>query len=193
MLVTTVIPTIGRPSLARAIESAVGQSDLVIVVGDGIEPDVPAGVMALRIDRPDYPDDPKVRWYQAGVRAFNHGLDHVTSEWFSYLADDDYYLPNHHAALLAASDGADLVYGMSESPGRSGHYGSNWPLQVHDVCMGAWIMRTDTGMRAVETTARSWDTDWWERVLQQNLRVARVNEVVHVYEPAPETRGFHIL
>lgn len=194
MVVTTVIPTIGRPSLARAIASVMAQAVpwRLIVVGDGIVPDVPADgrILAVRGPMPDYPADERMRWNMGGVRAFDAGLDLVTSEWCAYLADDDEYMPAHHAALLAASADADVVYGQSRTPGRASIYGDRWPPEDADICMGAWIMRTSLGMRARETPGMAWDLDWWRRLIPI-ARFAHVREIVHRFNPAPETRRFH--
>jgi hypothetical protein len=65
----------------------------------------------MRIDAPEYPDEPLYRWRIGGVRAFAHGLDHVQTTWFSYLADDDEYMPIHDEYLERAGGAADVVVG----------------------------------------------------------------------------------
>jgi glycosyltransferase involved in cell wall biosynthesis len=195
-VITTVIPTLGRDTLySRAIPSLLAQTVTdwrCIIVGDGVEVEAhDPRITTLSIPRTDYADDIH-RWRVGGVRAFNHGLDHVETEWVSYLADDDEYLPNHHADLLRrAADDVDIVYGQSTSPGRNGHYGTHFPPDPFDICQGGYIIRASLGTRATETPgSESWDAAWW-RGLLPGSRFARITSVVHVYHPAPETHHFH--
>jgi len=186
MAVTTVIPTIGRETLwTRAIPSLMAQTVedwRCIIVGDGVHipPFADPRITVMRIDAPEYPDDPLLRWRIGGVRAFAHGLDHVQTTWWSYLADDDEYMPVHDEYLERAGGDADVVYGMSESMGRSNIYGAEWPPRADDICQGGYIMRTALGMRPVEDTTRAWDTTWWHDVLgQPDIRFARIQHLVH--------------
>lgn len=202
-MVTTIIPTIGRDTLwSRALPSVYAQTRddwRCIVVGDGVDiPPVADGrVTVMRIDH-DRPTGALARWRYGGAAAFNAGLDRVDTEWVSYLADDDAYRPDHHERLLAASDGADLVYGQSQ-PHRPGDerplagrlFGDRWPLEPHDVVQGSYILRASLGYRATEPAGESWDADWWHRLLALGLVIRRAEAVVHDYYPAPENAHLH--
>lgn len=197
MVVTTVIPTLGRPTLwTRAVPSVMAQQDWrCIIVGDGvtIPPFDDERISVYRIPRPRYPADPLARWRVGGVRAFAYGLERVESEWFSYLADDDYYTGAHHAVLRRASAGADVVYGQARRPGATALYGEQWPPRWDDLPQGAYIMRTDTGMRPTETPGdMAWDRAWWDEAQRRGLRFARANGIVMMYCPAPESVGLHL-
>jgi glycosyltransferase involved in cell wall biosynthesis len=105
---TFVIPTLGRESLARALESLVAQTDpdwQAVVIGDGLLSvpgiEVPAGKVTC-ISAP--------RLRSAGlVRnvAFERGL--VTSPWTAFLDDDDTVSPDYVRWLREQEDGHDVV------------------------------------------------------------------------------------
>lgn len=196
-MITTVIPTIGRDTLwTRAIPSILMQTVAdwrCIVVGDGvdIEPFDDVRIAVLRIEATDYPADPYERWRIAGVRAFAHGLDHVKTDWFTYLADDDEFMPIHHEHLEAAGAKADVVYGLSESMGRANIYGQSWPPSHRDLCQGSYIMRTATGLRPRDDIEGTWDGDWWQRAIDARLRFRRIQHVVHRSYISDEHFAFH--
>lgn len=173
MLVTTVIPTIGRETLwTRALPSVMAQRAewCVIVVGDGEVIKPKRGFTSKRfrylsIDRPDYPKDPAERWRVAGVAAFDHGLDHVETEWWSYLADDDEYTPKHHGELLRWAGQADCSIGAWRSIAHHRtHHPANPPTDKM-VLQGAYIIRTVLNHRPRTTGYDdAWDADWWRRL-----------------------------
>lgn len=196
-MITTVIPTIGRDTLwSRAVPSIQAQTVKdwrCIIVGDGV--DIPPfddeRIRVLRIEAPDYPEEPIAKWRVAGVRAFAHGLDHVDTNWFSYLADDDQYMPMHHDVLEAAGGKVDVVYGVSESVGRANMYGQQWPPSHRDICQGAYIMRTDTGHRPREDAPGTWDGDWWYRAIESGMKFGHIGHVVHRSYISDEHFRFH--
>jgi glycosyltransferase involved in cell wall biosynthesis len=121
-LVSVLIRTMGRATLARAIAAAVAQShrplEIVVVNASGKPlPALPAtGDAALRVVEGGPYDRP---------RAANAGLDHAKGDWLVFLDDDDAFAPNHVESLLAAiarSDGARVAYSASavvEPDGRA--------------------------------------------------------------------------
>ena len=202
MVVTTVIPSIGRETLwTRAIPSLMAQTApdwRCIIVGDGVDipPFEDPRISVLRIDAPEYPEDPFERWRVLGVRAFNHGLDHVETEWFSYLADDDEYDSCHHQTLLGWADVADVIVGgwhYAYNGVHRAHRIIGCPPDIMDVMQGAYIMRTSLGHRALEeptVPGAGWDACWWRRVLDRGTDIRwRVTPTVVAYY-WPDVNGF---
>lgn len=208
--VSTVIPTYNRAELllTRSLPSVLAQTDPeleVIVVGDGTDDETVDRMAAvddprvqfINLPRPEYPADPVGFWRVAGMGAVNAGLELATGEWVCILADDDELEPQHHEALLAESSGAELVWGQSTVwvDGRrliDRLYGNQQQLETHDVCMGAFILRAEFGHRAVPPTGdRSWDAEWWARLLERNVGRRRIERTVHRYHPNRETWQYH--
>ena len=96
-LVTFIIPTIGRPTLLRALESLYRQTIWdwkAIVIFDGIEPTISVAdprVTVLRCEKKGITDvtvTGEQRSNGAGnVR--NYGIRKCTTEWIAFLDDDD--------------------------------------------------------------------------------------------------------
>jgi len=121
-LVSILIRTMGRASLARAIAAAAAQTHRpleMVVVNAAAKPLPPV----------DAPRDVPIRVVEGGPydrpRAANAALDHARGAWLVFLDDDDAFAPNHVESLLAAiarSDGARVAYSASavmEPDGRS--------------------------------------------------------------------------
>lgn len=113
-LVTIVLPTIGRPTLGRALDSLLAQDgpDLEILVVASGSRDFrvlsPAVVPGLR--------DPRVRILRAPsapnpAAARNVGLTAARGEWLSFLDDDDAYAAGKIARQheLALTTGSPIV------------------------------------------------------------------------------------
>ncbi len=117
---STIIPTVGRESLARAVESVLTQQTSapfeVIVANDSQAPLPPAA----------WQQSPHVRVIDTGGRerslARNAGAAIATGRYLNFLDDDDWLLPgalNAWAAL--APSGAAWLYGaaqLTDSAGR---------------------------------------------------------------------------
>lgn len=104
-LVSVVVRSMGRDTLARALASIAAQEI------DGVE------VLVVAACGPGHPPLPAtcgahaLRLVERGVRlprplAANAGLDEARGEWVTFLDDDDEYLPGHLAGLLAAASAA---------------------------------------------------------------------------------------
>jgi glycosyltransferase involved in cell wall biosynthesis len=116
MFCSTVIPTIGRATLVRAVESVLAQEcDLdqheVIVINDSGKPLPPQG----------FEDDPRVRIVTTLRRersvARNTGAALARGEYLHFLDDDDWLAPGALAAwrsLAAQQPEAGLLYGATQ-------------------------------------------------------------------------------
>jgi hypothetical protein len=135
-LITTVIPTYRRPQLLeRAITSVLAQTydRLQVCVYDNASGDETAAVVE-RLARAD----PRVQYVchaeNIGMAAnFTYALEHVTTPYFSILADDDYHLPGFFATAMegfAAHPDAMFSAGSVVSMTEDG--------QVTHVSMSLW-------------------------------------------------------
>jgi len=102
-LVSILIRTMGRASLARAIAAAAAQTHRpleMVVVNAAAKPLPPI----------DTPRDVPIRVVEGGPydrpRAANAALDHARGAWLVFLDDDDAFAPTHVETLLAAVNGA---------------------------------------------------------------------------------------
>jgi Glycosyltransferases involved in cell wall biogenesis len=110
-LVSVIIRSIGRASLASSVASVIAQAHrpIEIVV-------VNASTNAL----PELPRDPslELRVHHAGPssrpRAANAGLDAARGDWLVFLDDDDVFLPGHVDSLLPpCGDNPDALVAYS--------------------------------------------------------------------------------
>lgn len=93
MKLTIVIPTIGRPSLQRAVASAESCADEVIVVADC----APQVMGALHVE------------FGAAGFARNAGVQAATGDWVGFLDDDDVLIPEVYRAQVAMHPACDVV------------------------------------------------------------------------------------
>lgn len=128
----------------RAIGSLLGQTYdrwECIVVGDACTDDTERLVRAIgdpRVSftnlsvRAPYPDEPKQRWYVAGIPAMNEGARRASGEWIAPLDHDDEWEPDHISELLlhAQKTRSEVVYGRIRTidvrDGSAGEMGA-WP------------------------------------------------------------------
>lgn len=135
MLCTTIIPTIGRPTLARAVRSALSQ---------GLDPDQHEIIVVNDSGQPLSQDDwlalPQVKIIQVnrcGLNVVcNVGAAAAQGKYLNFLHDDDYLLPGGLEALVKTAeasnaswvvggitvvdDKGDVVFRV-ESPGLAGN------------------------------------------------------------------------
>jgi GalNAc5-diNAcBac-PP-undecaprenol beta-1,3-glucosyltransferase len=100
--VSVIIPTIGRESLIRTLESVLNQTyqNLEIIITDDTEESKAKPL----IER--YLTDPRIKYvintkYKHGPSGNkNNGLDNITGEYFTIVDDDDIIMPNAIEELL---------------------------------------------------------------------------------------------
>src|SRR3954468_20155678 len=122
-LVSILVRSMDRPTLARALESVAVQDyahiEVVVVAACGARhrdlPDM-CGAFPLRLIRSNVP--------LARAAAANTALDAAQGVWLNLLDDDDALLPEHVSALLhtlAKETGARLAYACSWSLDAAGN------------------------------------------------------------------------
>jgi cellulose synthase/poly-beta-1,6-N-acetylglucosamine synthase-like glycosyltransferase len=101
-LVTFIIPTLGRTTLARTIISLQNQQNPnweAIVVFDGIAPTkmpVDHRIKTIQIE--------KTGEFNHAGEVRNQGMQHVITEWIAFVDDDDYLSPDYISRLLEEID-----------------------------------------------------------------------------------------
>lgn len=104
--VTFIVPTIGRHSLVRAINSVTGQTDpdwQCFVEGDGVDPRPILG----DVRDPIHAWHQKRRYHESDMR--NIGIRQARSEWVAFLDDDDTIAPDYVKWLKEESRSYDVV------------------------------------------------------------------------------------
>jgi glycosyltransferase involved in cell wall biosynthesis len=87
MTTTFIIPSVGRPTLQRTIDSLLQQTNQewkAIIIFDGIEPTIQSNDLRIEIMQIE-----KVGVHNHAGRVRNEGMKHVTTEWISFVDDDD--------------------------------------------------------------------------------------------------------
>lgn len=203
-LISTIIPTFNRADLLvnRALPSVFAQTlwpeQEVLVVGDGTDDETVRAVVEMQrhhselrfwnLPHFEYPEEHEKAWGLYGLEALNFGIDHAQGEWIAVLGDDDEFLPEHHAILLAAAErtGADHVYGISETYRRTftgQRYGA-WPPGDGQLANGANLWRRSLGYRfALDCgdRGRTGDADMWIRMREGGVKFHFEPKVVHRY------------
>jgi hypothetical protein len=107
-LVSVIVRSMARPSLADALDSIAAQQyeniEAVIVAASGREHPAPrssVGMHTLRFIPAEYP--------LSRPRAANAGLDAAQGDWITFLDYDDVLLPGHVSGLVAAQRDAGNV------------------------------------------------------------------------------------
>ena len=98
VLITFIIPTIGRDTLKRTLESLIHLSNSrwnAIVIFDGIDI-----IRYVEDDRIQYLKIDKIGFKNCAGEVRNHGMKYVTTEWIGFVDDDDILLPNYVDSLL---------------------------------------------------------------------------------------------
>ena len=119
-LITFIIPTVGRPTLKRAIQSLLDQQDPgwnAIVVFDGIAP-----TLSEQDPRISVMQIPKTGVANHAGRVRNAGLALATTDWVGFVDDDDTLNPlyiTHLKTHLQSYPNAEVViFRMNYTCGR---------------------------------------------------------------------------
>jgi glycosyltransferase involved in cell wall biosynthesis len=106
--VTFIIPTLGRPTLKRTIQSLQAQHNPnweAIIIFDGLTPQPLTTDPRLRMI-----EIPKTGRYNHAGEVRNQGMKYVTTEWMAFVDDDDTLTPDYVDRLLEESQRkADLT------------------------------------------------------------------------------------
>lgn len=108
--ISILLPTCGRDTLSRAIQSVVPQlesGDELIVIGDGPQPTARSDVAAINDNRLVYSECGPTHFFGNAQR--NLGMSRATGEYLAFLDDDDEFSTDALSAIRRAA---------AESPGR---------------------------------------------------------------------------
>lgn len=92
-LITFIIPSIGRPTLSRTLQSLLNQKESnwkAIVMFDGIEPTLQSPDKRITIIRME-----KIGILNHAGRVRNEAIRHATTEWIGFVDDDDTLTPDY--------------------------------------------------------------------------------------------------
>ena len=113
-LITFVIPSIGRPSLATTLQSLQRQTCPLwkaIVVFDGIPPS-----LTVSDERIELLSIPKTGSDRSAGEVRNHGLALVKTPWAGFVDDDDTLNPNYVSHVQTVSMADVIVFRMIRNP-----------------------------------------------------------------------------
>ena len=182
-LATVITRTVGRPSLARSLSAAAGQSypaiEMLVIdaAGSGV-PDLPAvdrGVRVISDGRP-----------HGRAEAANLGLEHAQGDYLMLLDDDDEIAPTHIERLVhaLAQSSAKVAYSDAEAVDAKGDvvhvYARDFSLmRLHDENLfpphAVLFSRSlvEVGCRFAIALAVMEDWDFW-------LQLAEHTDFIHV-------------
>jgi len=135
--VTVIIPTIGRDTLPKALESVINQTykNLEIIITDDTEERKAFQLVSPYLEKDNrirYIVNTKYRHGPAGNK--NNGLDHITGEYFTICDDDDTLTPDAIESMvnIAIEKGYMIVLGnyINQYGKYTGkHYGKNQEVE----------------------------------------------------------------
>lgn len=111
-------------------------------------------------------------------------------EWLLPLADDDLLLPGALATLLAASEGADVVYAPPLVTGNEDRW---WFFQAPPVIPSFGLIRKELWDRIGgydESLTREEDRAFWVAALELGARFVRVDYPCWVYRQHSGNKSF---
>lgn len=187
-----ILPTIGRESLDRAIQSIMEQNHKdwhLYIVGDGIQPSsrfLPdSRITILRVDGPGY---------DYGTFARNYAINHSNNEeWICHLDDDDLWL-NHHLRFISDIIKNDADIDIISTSGQEFRMKHKHPRTSKLVCKMGRINTTDIltpGLaykRELFNKTGGWqysehhDLDLWNEMIDCGGTPLKSDVVTFIYE-----------
>jgi glycosyltransferase involved in cell wall biosynthesis len=111
-----VTPTISRPTLVRALRSAVlAPGDEWLVIGDGSQPEAEALVAALNVPGMHYIEGPETHTFGNAQR--DSGMSLAAADYFLFLDDDDVFTPGALEAVRRQMAGVPAMFRMHHNGG----------------------------------------------------------------------------
>ena len=113
-LITFIIPSLGRPSLKRTLDSLIAQTSpkwKAIVVFDGIGPNINS-------------PDPRIQIMTTSKKGHagfvrNEGIKVATTEWIGFVDDDDVLTPEYVETFLKEKEHYEaIIFRMKATDGR---------------------------------------------------------------------------
>jgi len=199
-LVSVIIPTYNRADvlLKRSIPSVLSQTYKnleIIVVGDHCTDNTETEIRKIQdsrvkfinlLERGNYPTEPILRWWVAGVTPVNVGLQESKGDWIAHLDDDDEFSSDHIEVLLkfALKHNFEMVYGVVEMEKLDG----SWVKVGSPILRRGGIGRCSSLYRAYlkcfKYVINSWkmkepaDFNLWRRMKMAGVRIGFINMVV---------------
>lgn len=199
-LVSVLIPTYNRAKILteRTLPSVLRQTYQnfeIIVVGDHCQDNTPKLIDRLDDDRINfynlptrgkYPEDPRYRWWVAGVVPANKAISISSGEWIAPLDDDDEFSHDHIEVLLnhALENNYEMVYGkvsMEVQPNKWQDLGS-YPLECDNISRMSALYNST--LNFIKYDINCWKcnepADWnmWRRMKDAGVRIGFINKVV---------------
>jgi len=194
--ISIIIPTIGRKSLVKALESVLNQTfqDFEVIVTDDTEDEKakPLLIPYLKDKRIKYVVNRKYMHGPTGNK--NNGLDQISGEYFGILDDDDELFPQAFEKLykIAKEKGYEMIFAncfdniKGEFTGK--HYEKSEEVSFSDIICGKfegeyWGL-TKTSLlgkdRFFEETWGGEDLLWW-KLWKKAKKGFYLHEVVRKY------------
>lgn len=120
----------------------------------------------------------------------NQCAEQAQGEWLLPLADDDLLLPRALDTLLAASQGADIVYAPPLVTGNEDRF---WFFQAPPAIPSFALIRRELWFELGgydETAVREEDRKLWIKAMQAGARFVRVDEPCWVYRQHDSNKSF---
>jgi glycosyltransferase involved in cell wall biosynthesis len=204
-LVSVTVATIGRPALTdRALPSLLSQTHThleIIVIGDGVSPEVAEAISAIGDARVHYADlsqritahaDPRRHWLAGSTMARNEATRRAKGDWLVHFDDDDHLRPDAIASLLelAREQRSEVTYGgfAEHRPDGQSSTGVGFPPRLG--CFSWAGALVHGGLRFFERELVAADLEMpgdmylLERMLRTGVRFALLDEVVLDYFPS---------
>jgi glycosyltransferase involved in cell wall biosynthesis len=177
----------------------------VVVVGDASPPETERALASFADERVrfanlpyrgPYPEEPRRRWYVAGVPAINEAARLARGLWIAPQNDDDVFTPDHVERLLAAarSTRSELAYGRFEMafPGEAAYVAGTFPPAFGNFTWQAAIYHSGLRFFEMELGDAWFDRpgDWslCRRMLLAGVRMTMIDDIVARLYPAGTAR-----